>query len=127
LASVQDIDGGVKDDNRRNKIWETAYVSSALSGKTWNQIMQKFDKPAVVVTETIAKSTLATPTLKKVGVPTSSITLRSVGKPKSENSAQQNTAAVINTTTSPSPAATKTETPQKNWFARLLDGIFGSF
>ena len=35
LATIQDTDGGVKDSNMQNKIWETAYVTSALSGKTW--------------------------------------------------------------------------------------------
>src|SRR3989344_6733581 len=51
LAINQDIDGGIKNlsareggESLQNKIWETAYAITALSGKTWNQIMQKFEK-----------------------------------------------------------------------------------
>jgi len=56
LASIQDIDGGIKNlsagkegENMQNKIWENAYVATALSGKTWNQIMQKFEKPKIII------------------------------------------------------------------------------
>lgn len=45
LAENQDIDGGTKNDDKKSKLWETAYAVTALSGKTWNQIMQKFEKP----------------------------------------------------------------------------------
>lgn len=58
LATIQDTDGGIKNlpaglegENLQNKIWETAYVASALSGKTWNQIMQKFEKPNEEITK----------------------------------------------------------------------------
>lgn len=51
FAIIQDTDGGTKNENIQNKIWETAYVTSALSGKTWNQIMQKFEKPKEVITK----------------------------------------------------------------------------
>jgi hypothetical protein len=43
LANNQDTDGGIKNENIQNKLWETAYVLTVLSEKTWNQIMQKFD------------------------------------------------------------------------------------
>jgi len=49
LATNQDVDGGMKNENIKNKIWETAYVTTSLSDKTWNQIMQKFDKPKTEV------------------------------------------------------------------------------
>lgn len=47
LAINQAEDGGTKNEIIENKIWETAYVITALSGKTWNEIMQKFNKPEV--------------------------------------------------------------------------------
>jgi hypothetical protein len=47
LATLQDTDGGIKGENMQNKLWQTAYATSALSGKTWNQIMQKFEKPKI--------------------------------------------------------------------------------
>ncbi len=45
LAINQDTDGGIKNDNIKSKLWETAYAEAALSNKTWSQIMQKFNKP----------------------------------------------------------------------------------
>ena len=35
LAVNQDVDGGIKGDNMQNRIWETSYVLSVLSGKNW--------------------------------------------------------------------------------------------
>jgi hypothetical protein len=108
LATIQDTDGGIKDASMTNKIWETAYVTSALSGKTWNQIMQKFEKP---ITPTKIEFTKKNTKIQKLKLET--------------------TASVINTITNiPIPLATnQTETPapKKNWFARLLDNIFGGF
>ncbi|HNW71760.1 MAG TPA: DUF4430 domain-containing protein [Candidatus Paceibacterota bacterium] len=44
LAINQDSDGGIKNENKESKIWETSYSVISASGKTWNQIMQKFSK-----------------------------------------------------------------------------------
>src|SRR3989344_5329259 len=44
LATIQDTDGGIKNENLNSRIWETAYVVSTLSGKTWNEVLQKFEK-----------------------------------------------------------------------------------
>ncbi len=52
LGENQDTDGSIKNENKENKIWETAYVITALSGKTWNQIMQKFEKLETKIIET---------------------------------------------------------------------------
>jgi len=117
LASIQDIDGGIKDENMKNKIWETAYVASALSSKTWNQIMQKFEKPKIPVIMEAAP-------IKNTHITKASV-IKKV-KPKLENLASQNTAAAINAA-APSPATIKIENPQKGWFARLLENIFSVF
>ncbi|MFZ3015461.1 MAG: prenyltransferase/squalene oxidase repeat-containing protein [Minisyncoccia bacterium] len=44
FALNQDIDGGIKNENLQNKIWQTSYVLTSLSDKTWNEIMKKFEK-----------------------------------------------------------------------------------
>ncbi|MBU0612359.1 terpene cyclase/mutase family protein [Patescibacteria group bacterium] len=49
LAEKQDTDGGIKNTNLESKIWETSYSLASLSGKTWNQIMQKFEKPEIEI------------------------------------------------------------------------------
>jgi hypothetical protein len=125
LATLQDTDGGIKDSNIQNKIWETDYAVSALSGKTWNQEMQKFDKPANPAPVVIPKTTVQKPIAKKI------VAIKNIntGEIKPVNSVNQNTASAINAIT-PSPAATKIntqiETPKKNWFERLINSIFGT-
>lgn len=47
LAEEQDEDGGIKNKNVKNRIWQTAYVTTSLSGKTWNQIMNSFEKEII--------------------------------------------------------------------------------
>jgi len=111
LATLQDSDGGlsaqagIKDSDLNTKIWETAYVASALSDKTWNQTMQTFNKedlPKVIVEK---NSTI-------------------VQKPKLQSiQTQQNTASVIYTTTPPITTPQPTA-PKKNWFERLFSNIF---
>jgi len=103
LATRQDIDGGIKGEYLQNRIWETAYVVSALSGKTWNQIMQKFEKPEI-------------PTEIKIAVKS----------PKKIIKKETLTATTINTI-APSSAPAQTEVPKKNWFRNLLDKIFSIF
>ncbi len=72
FASIQDTDGGIKDADSQTKIWETSYVASVLSGKTWNQIMQNFQKPKTAIvaknknTKKIVKKIRTTPPPKGV-------------------------------------------------------------
>ena len=72
FASIQDTDGGIKDADLQTKIWETSYVASVLSGKTWNQIMQNFQKPKTAIvaknknTKKIVKKIRTTPPPKGV-------------------------------------------------------------
>jgi hypothetical protein len=100
LATIQDTDGGVKDESLDNKIWETAYVVSALSGKTWNKTIQNFEKP---------------------------ITPAIIQTPKKLTEKKALTASVINAATPiTTTSTTENPTPKKNWFVRLLDSIFGN-
>ena len=127
LASNQDSDGGIKnlsageeDENIQNKIWETAYVVSALSGKAWNQIMQKFEKPIIpaVLVETPIIQVAQNNDAKTIGAKPKLAKLKDLAK--------QNTATAITAITS-SPTENKTALPKKNWFARLLENIFELF
>jgi prenyltransferase beta subunit len=113
LASIQDTDGGVKDLDLQTKIWETTYVASALSSKTWNQITQSFDR------ESLPKTAVRIATTKK------NPAIAVVQKTKSPeiNSPNQNTATIPNAITS-SPSLITKIIPSKNWFERLLEKIF---
>lgn len=122
LATIQDTDGGIKNENIQNKIWETAYVVSSLSGKTWNQLMQKFKKETPVIAEVTKE-----PTRKienKVAIKKNTPPKNNITKIKLEDLANQNIASVI---TAKTPSPTQTETPKKGWFARFLDSIFSVF
>ena len=61
---MKNLPTGQAGDNIKSKLWETAYAASALSGKTWNQIMQKFEKPQPTPLNQ-NKETLAPQKLKK--------------------------------------------------------------
>ncbi|MDE2399961.1 MAG: terpene cyclase/mutase family protein [Patescibacteria group bacterium] len=110
LATMQDTDGGIKDANIQTKIWETTYVISALSGKTWNQTMQTFDKPKDVsnvpgASPEIKPATKPVVMLKKITPITSKTTIHEITLPET-----QNPPALI-----PKP---------ENWFSRLIHFIF---
>jgi len=127
LATMQDADGGIKDENMPNKIWQTAYVVSALSGKTWNGIMQKFEKPEAPVAieipeEAVKKQEAETLSVKKN--PVAATFGAKSEKPKLKNSAVKNTATAVNAVSDLLPAP-KTETKTQNWFFRFLEKIFG--
>jgi len=131
FATIQDTDGGVKDENLQNKIWETAYVSSVLSGNSWNQIMQKFNKQETTINDTEIKPIQKNTEVSLKNNSTIKITSMKIKKSenlaiktKNTNETTQNTATAINAITD---STTKVETPKKNWFVRLLNNIFGSF
>jgi hypothetical protein len=119
---LQDSDGGIKDEDMNTKIWETAYVTSALSGKTWSQIMQKFDKQ-IIVTESIPPKSPAPAPLEKVAIKKTKPASVNIEKAHTEdpknNDSIQNTANAIEATPAPEDNA------QKSWFTKLLESIFG--
>jgi len=67
LGANQDIDGSMKNENLKNKIWETAYALTAMSGKSWNDILE--DVPKNLTTPKpippAPKKILKTATIKK--------------------------------------------------------------
>ncbi len=87
LGENQDTDGGIKDTDTNNKLWETAYVVTSLSTKTWTEIMQKFEAPI----ENSSKNIL-TPELKKITLPAKkSIAEDKILLPKIEATSQDQT------------------------------------
>ena len=58
LSSVQEDDGGIKGESMENRIWETAYVISALSEKTWPETMRKFEKKEISKPKVSSKTSL---------------------------------------------------------------------
>lgn len=61
IANNQDIDGGIKNlsvqagEYLNNKLWETSYVLSSLSLKTWVETMHKFEKQNIKINTVINK------------------------------------------------------------------------
>lgn len=145
LSTMQDVDGGIKNlsarlegENIKNKIWETAYVISVLSGKTWNQIMQKFDKPKEELNSSKTEQKLPKQIIAKNitnNAPQITKTSSKENKvQKTKNLSLQNTATVINSInenkTEPvrkGRSDSEQSSDSKSWFRNLLDKIFNIF
>jgi len=121
FASNQDTDGGIKNDNIQNKIWQTSYVLTSLSNKTWNQIMQKFDKEDIEAPEIIPEKDLTsninssykTEFIKKVSK------FQKINTKKIEESVKIDENQIKENIP---------EIPKKeNWFKRLFKKIFSIF
>lgn len=118
LTTLQDTDGGIRNENLKNKIWETAYVASALSGKTWDEIMQNFAKPEKMLATETPKEIVKKPAPQKMIVKTDKINTLE------DNSKNLNSTTTESVVANPLIEAEK-ETPEQGWFARLLGNIFG--
>ncbi len=105
LASKQGENGEIKADSIEGRIWQTAYAVKALSGKTWLETMQKFEKPA----ETIS---LEKPIEKKIVLKETLKTL-----PKKQQATIQAVPTEIKNIQQEKPG----------WFKNLLTKIFGIF
>jgi len=120
--------------NKKNKIWETSYAITALSLKTWNQIMQKFNK-IQDITITKEKDNLNEKVekilsiLEENKIPKST-TINNIDKvsktyaQKTKNLANQNIATAISAIND--TKTTDVQTIKKNWFKKLLENIFGN-
>ncbi len=116
FAVNQDTDGGIKNEDLNNKLWQTTYVLKALSGKTWNQVMQNFEKKEIAIARIIEKPKVV-PIVKKtiVKIPEDKTPMENL-----EEIVVQNTAEVIN-------AIEETEQKKTGFFARVFKNIFGIF
>ncbi len=137
FVSSQGEDGGMKnlsfkdnDQNIENQIWETAYALTAYSGKTWDQIMQQFEKGNLekkIETETSEEelkakegvSIVVQPPKKMVQkVANTEILVKNTQKEKTETQIVENQANILNTL--PETNTIKEE----NWFKKMLNAIF---
>ena len=129
LSSNQDTDGGIKNENINNKIWETSYVLTSLSGKTWNQIMQKFDKP-VLVTDTNKTTYIKTvknnnKTKNKLKTQNSSIAKKINKFTEIAKITSQNTANVLKSDNNNQIKETEKAPQKQNFFRKILEIMFG--
>lgn len=122
FATIQDIDGGTKNENLNNKIWETSYIISALSSKTWNQIMQKFDKQEIIKIVELKQENKELSVSPKINENKNKLT-----KARIEKLAKENIANAINSTFSTPPETTEIKESDKGWFTNLIERIFNLF
>ncbi len=123
LASNQDTDGGIKESDIKNKIWETAYTTSVLSGKIWNQIMQKFEKSQEEIT---AKDTTTPKTQTEISGRKNTNTKKNRTQ-MIKNIASQITTTAVNSITNSPQEAIQLEKAKTSWFKNLLNKIFSIF
>ena len=109
LAKNQDSDGGVRGENQKNRIWETSYALIALSGKTWNEAMSKFEKPKII----------------PIVVKTREVVKKQENKKTKKIKVSNLASAITAVNDIKTPEKIITPTPHKNWFQRLLSTIFG--
>lgn len=110
LALNQDTDGGIKNEDLNNRIWQTSYVLTSLSEKTWNTIMQKFEQP--IIQETNKKEEV----VKKIS------TANKIPKQKTKKeilNTENQAASAINA------VADAQNKPTQNWFKKIIGKIFG--
>lgn len=109
IAKEQDIDGGIKNEILKNRIWETAYALNGVGDKNWNEILQDFNKQE---TKKVSKKSQLTkitePETQEVGTNNSN---------QGEVLGIETTSSVVNTE----------ETPKKTWFGRMFKKIFSIF
>ncbi len=120
LLNLQDKDGGIKNENEKSKLWETIYVLTATSPKTWNQIMQDFPvqegaKPNSKENDSVK---LETQNIYKI----ENRNLQ-IGKVISETEIKKAKNRELETKT----PEIKENTNQKNWFKNLINKIFNIF
>ena len=121
IALNQDTDGGIKNENLQNKIWQTSYVLTSLSGKTWNQIIQKFDKQNTKALEIIPEKNLTS----NINSPHKTKFIKKISKFQKINTKKIEEAVKIDENQIKENIP---EIPQKdNWFKRLLKRIFNIF
>lgn len=114
LALNQDIDGGIKNTDLKSKLWETTYATSALSSKTWNQIMQKFEKPKEIATDINTKKTIVS------------------AKPVTNQKITKKDIIIKNILTNPTITITDSKTEEtppvkKSWLKNIWDKFFSIF
>ena len=126
LALNQDSDGGVKNENgdENSKIWNTAYVLTAMSGKTWSEIMYDFPKQVTQTAQLLTSNTRVTISQGALKPDRSIIKNKQEKKEKEkiQNKLPENTK--MNVIVPEEQKEIKT-VEKSNWFINLLKIIFG--
>lgn len=123
LASMQGENGEMKSDSIEGRIWQTAYAIKALSGKTWLQTMQKFEKPE---TETQVKTEKSEPGKTEI------IETRKTPKAEASQNVPKETLKNLpekrQPAMQPAVSVTPNAQPEKSgWFKNLLAKILEIF
>ena len=129
LSLNQDADGGITEKNLNNKIWETAYATSVISGKTWNQIMQKFETPSLASDGVKTLLTISTPssTINKIAknkAKQDTIEIVKTQKNNLNRITSKNTANIIDATKNINQTKSLENSKKQNWFMQFLGKIF---
>ncbi len=117
LGANQDTDGGIKNENEKTKLWETAYAITAYTGKTWNKIMQTYEKPADG--SVLGATTEIKPKNKVKSV-------KVAVKPKATIANSIKLDPPVAPTPTPAPEAPVAPVEQ-SWIKKLFSGIWNAF
>jgi len=130
LGENQDEDGGIKiteEQGIENKIWQTSYAITATSGKTWNDIMQKFEKPKIEIIPVQVSSLLPvnnTPNIVNTNE-TNSHQATFAKKIKKFQKPVEKKEKPVELITNPIVEQIPTPIQKKSFFQRLFELIFG--
>ncbi len=119
FAINQDTDGGMKNENLKNKLWETSYVLTSLSGKTWNELLINFEKQTVL----LENKTVEAPkiVLKTASPSTPNPNPNIIKNTMLENLAAQNTATALEAIEDINEEPTD---KNKSWLRRFFEWLF---
>jgi len=127
VALYQDTNGSVKSENPEHRIWETAYMLTALSGKTWNEIMQEFEKAPTANPDSASGQSVGSETKTPIEKTPKQAAKKVITKTEETSPIKEiptpveNQANAINALPD-SPAEDKEE---KGWFSKFFGAIFG--
>ncbi len=118
FATNQDTDGGIKNENLQSKLWETAYTITAYSGKTWNELMQTYEKPqnaSVLGASTEVKTQTTIVPVKKIAI-----------KPKIAIAKDINLDAPVAPIPMETPEAPAVAPQEQSWIKKLFRSIWSA-
>ncbi len=130
LALNQDTDGGIIEKDLNTKIWETAYVASAMSLRSWNQIMSKFETPSLASdgVKTLLTTSTTPSIINKIAKNKAKRDTIEIVKNKKNNLTRtnsQNITNIIDTKKDNDQAVPSENSKKQNWFSIIFNKIFG--
>ncbi|HWA32469.1 MAG TPA: prenyltransferase/squalene oxidase repeat-containing protein [Candidatus Paceibacterota bacterium] len=120
IGSYQESDGGISSDDENQRIWETAYSLSALSGKDWSQLIAERPAPSGPDTAESMGSAYQPET-----EPAASATHQTITEQKTEENSPETIQNLAEAAAAvPAPTQQPSPEPKKSWFGRLLSSIW---